>query len=148
MKKVLLSVSIILFLLVFAPFNMIAQESSQQENGQLVDRIAAVVGDQIILLSDVRSQLRNLMIARNMDSNTSETILQSLLREVLQDMINEQLLIVKAAQDSIEVDQRQVDILEKERLTEIRSNYTPEQLEELGLTEQQLFIDHILKNFT
>ena len=78
------------------------------------------------------------MIAKNMDSNTSENVLQSLLYEVLQDMINEQLLLVKAAQDSIEVDLQQVDILEKQRLAEIRSNYTPEQLEELGLTEQQL----------
>jgi len=138
MSKVLLSVLILLIFLVIAPFNMIAQENSQQENGQLVDRIAAVVGDQIILLSDVRSQLRNLMIAKNIDSNTSETVFQSLLSEVLQDMINEQLLLVKAAQDSIEVDLQQVDMLEKQRLAEIRSNYTPEQLEELGLTEQQL----------
>ncbi len=138
MKKVLLSVLIILIILVIAPCNMIAQEENQQPNKQLIDRIAAVVGNQIILLSDVRTQLRNLMIARNMDSNTSEKVLESLLLEVLQDMINEQLLIVKAAQDSIEVDQRQVDILEKQRLAEIRSNYNPEQLEELGLTEQQL----------
>lgn len=138
MKKVLLSVLVILIFLVIAPCNMIAQEDNQQGNRQIVDRIAAVVGNQIIMLSDVRTQLRNLMIAKNMDNNTSENVLQSLLYEVLQDMINEQLLLVKAAQDSIEVDLQQVDILEKQRLAEIRSNYTPEQLEELGLTEQQL----------
>ena len=59
MKKVLLSVLVILVFLVIAPCNMIAQEDNQQGNRQIVDRIAAVVGNQIIMLSDVRTQLRN-----------------------------------------------------------------------------------------
>lgn len=102
-----------------------------------------MVGNHIILLSDVREKINLVMMARNMDSNTPNNILQSLLRETLRDMINEQLLLVKANQDSIEVDLREVDQLEKENITNLKTQFGSDEafnkvLGNAGLTEQQL----------
>ncbi|MFC1552122.1 peptidylprolyl isomerase [Candidatus Latescibacterota bacterium] len=137
MKKALAAFILLIIILSF-PVNSMAQGYVPAENEQLVDKVVAVVGDQIILLSDLRQQINNLMLAKNMDLNTPENILQSLFREVLQDMINEQLLLVKAAQDSIEVDYHQVDQIEREQLEKIRGSTTPEDLAKIGLSEQQL----------
>lgn len=142
MKKVMLPVLIILIFLVLQPGNMITQENNIKESRQLIDRVAAVVGDEIILLSDVRQKIRVLMIAKNMDENISNSQLQSLLREAVQDMVNEQLILIKAAQDSIDIDLKQVDLIEKERMTELKKQLGSDEafikaLEEAGLTEQQ-----------
>ncbi|MFC1650389.1 peptidylprolyl isomerase, partial [Candidatus Latescibacterota bacterium] len=137
MKKACLLLILSIIILSF-PLNIKAQDNPTDVEAQLIDKVVAVVGNKIILLSDLRQQINNLMLAKNMDLNTPESILQSLFREVLQDMINEQLLLVKAAEDSIEVDLRQVDTLEKDQLTKIRANTTPEDLEKIGLSEQQL----------
>ena len=120
-----------------------AAQTTTYQDGQLLDRIVAVVGDDIILLSDVRQKINNLMMQRNIDKNTPPQVMQSLFREVLQDMVNDKLLLVKAAQDSIVVDLRQVDLMEKEQLTTIRQQYETNEafeqaLEEFGMTEQQL----------
>jgi len=141
-KKVMLSVLMILVFLVLQPDNIMAQENNMEQNRQLVDRIVAVVGNEIILLSDVRQKIRVLMMAKNMDENISDSQFQSLLREALQDMVNEHLLLIKAAHDSLDVDVKQVDILEKERMTELKRQLGSEEafaqaLEEAGLTEQQ-----------
>jgi peptidyl-prolyl cis-trans isomerase SurA len=137
MKKAFAAVLLLIIILSF-PVAITAQGYVPAENEQLIDKVVAVVGDQIILLSDLRQQINNLMLEKNMDLNTPEHILQSLFREVLQDMINEQLLLVKAAQDSIEVDYQQVDMIERQQLEGIRGSTTPEELAKVGLTEQQL----------
>ncbi len=141
-EKVMYSLLLVIFLF-FHPGGLIAAENNVSTNGQLVDRIMAVVGDEIILLSDVRRKISALMMSRNMNENTPANVIESLFREVIQDMVNEQLLLVKAAQDSIEVDMRQVDLLEKDQLAEIKREYGSDEafsnaLQEFGLTEQQL----------
>ncbi len=141
-KKVMLPVLMVLFFLIYQPGNIMAQEDTLNLNSQLVDRVVAVIGDEIILLSDVRQKIQVLMMAKNMDENISNNQFQSLLREALQDMVNEQLLFIKAAQDSIDVDLKQVDLLERERMTELKRQLGSDEafnnaLEEAGLTEQQ-----------
>ncbi len=143
MKKIMFPVVIVMILLDFQPVRLMAEEDNQLKNRQLIDKVAAVVGNHIILLSDVREKINLLMMARNMDSNTPSNILQALLRETLRDMINEQLLLVKANQDSIEVDLREVDQLEKENITNLKTQFGSDEafnkvLENAGLTEQQL----------
>ena len=143
MKKIMFPVVIVMILLVFQPVRLMAEEDNQLKNRQLIDKVAAVVGNHIILLSDVREKINLLMMARNMDSNTPSNILQSLLLETLRDMINEPLLLVKANRDSIEVDLREVDRLEKENITNLKTQFGSDEafnkvLENAGLTEQQL----------
>lgn len=143
MKKIMFPVVIVMILLVFQPVRLMAEEDNQLKNRQPVDKVAAVVGNHIILLSDVREKINLLMMARNMDSKTPSNKLQSLLQETLRDMINERLLLVKATQDSIEVDKREVDRLEKENITNLKTQFGSDEafnnaLKDAGLTEQQL----------
>jgi peptidyl-prolyl cis-trans isomerase SurA len=121
------------------PLYASAQDFVHGEDEVLKDKIVAVVGDEIILLSDLWNQLRNMLLERGqtMDS-LPPNIVESYMKEVLNDMINEQLLLVKAAQDSIEVDYRQVDLIEQQQLSTILGSYNEEELANHGLTMQQL----------
>ena len=75
----------VFILIIIATWCLLSSVSAYCQDAQLVDRIVAVVGDHIILLSDVRLQIRNLMIAKNMDENVPNNVLQSMFREVIQD---------------------------------------------------------------
>lgn len=109
----------------------------------MVDRIVAVVGDQIILLSDVQQKMRQEMINRRYNSNTTPQILQRLQNEILRGMVDDNLLHTKADLDSIVADPRDVDQFFNEHMTELKKNLGSEEkyqeaLTELGMTEQQL----------
>lgn len=138
MKKVLFAFIALIFFLAFQTGVI-----SAKEEDQFVDRIVAVVGDEIILLSEVRQQISNVMMARKMDINkTSQSEIQAVFSEVIRDMVNDHLLIEKAKKDSIEVDLRKVDQLGKERKAEIIRQHGSEEafakvLQETGLTMQQ-----------
>ncbi len=110
---------------------------------EMVDRVVAVVGDQIILLSEVRRQLEAQMMERNLDYSTSREVLADLQSEVVEAMVNEQLLQVKAQRDSIVPDQRDIDMFAKNEYARIRKQFPDDvsfqkALEDVGLTEQQL----------
>lgn len=109
----------------------------------MVDRVVAVVGDQIILLSDVQQKMRQEMINRKYNSNTSPQILHRLQTEILRGMIDDNLLHTKAERDSIIADPRDVDQFFNEHMTDLKQNLGSEEnyqeaLTELGMTEQQL----------
>jgi peptidyl-prolyl cis-trans isomerase SurA len=143
MKRFFLA--IIAFLFISAslfPINNYAQQLPEPWKENLIDRIVAVVGNEIILLSDVRRQINVTMMARKLDTNIPDRQFQSLFREVLIDMVNEKLLLKKAAEDSIEIDLKQLDLLEKKELTERMEVFGSKEeflkaLNESGLTEQQ-----------
>ncbi len=128
-----------LTVLMSIPLYSVGQEFVHGDNEVLKDKIVAVVGDEIILLSDLWQQLNNMLLEQGQTiENLPSSVVETKMREVLQDMINEQLLLVKAAQDSIEVDYRQVDLIEQEQLRNILGSTTEEDLEKYGLTMQQL----------
>ena len=95
-----------------------SQQLTEPWKENLIDRIVAVVGNEIILLSDVRRQINITMMARKLDTNIPDRQFQQLFREVLIDMVNEKLLLRKAAEDSIQIDLKQLDLLEKQELTQ------------------------------
>ena len=109
----------------------------------MVDRIVAVVGNEIILLSDVQQKMRQEMINQRLDSNTSTQVLQRLQNEILRGMIDDNLLLAKAARDSIIADPRDVDQFFNERIIELKQTLGSEEkfqeaIMENGMTEQQL----------
>ncbi len=129
--------------MVFMNGIVLAQTTDNYADNQVVDQVAAVVGDHIILLSDVQRQVSAQMMARNMDEKTSGQEVQKLLEEVLQDMVNENLLLVKATQDSIQVDTSVAADLEKQQFASLRAQYNSDEefamaLQEYGITEPQL----------
>ncbi len=69
---------------------------------QRVDRIAAVVGDSIIFLTDLEEQLLRLEAA-GQPIPTDATEREALRREILEGLVNEQLLLQAAARDTMVV---------------------------------------------
>ncbi|MCE5251021.1 peptidylprolyl isomerase [bacterium] len=110
---------------------------------QMIDRVVAVVGDEIILLSDVQHNLNVQMMNRNLSMNSSPQVLRQLQHEVLRDMINQKLLLEKASRDSIVADPRDIDLFMNEHLANLKQQLGTEEayqeaLRENGFTEQQL----------
>lgn len=109
----------------------------------VVDRIVAIVGDQIILLSEAQRQLEAQMMERNLDRNSPPQVLSDLQHEVVDAMVNEELLQVKAKQDSIVADARDIDAFAKSEYARIRKQFPDDDefqktLAQAGLTDQQL----------
>lgn len=78
---------------------------AQIEEGMPVDKIAAIVGNEVIMMSDVKGQL--IMISQqNPSVNPNDPKAFAML---LDEMINEKLLITKAIEDSIVVSDEQID---------------------------------------
>ncbi len=110
---------------------------------KMVDRVVAVVGDQIILLSEVQRQIEAQMMERKLDLNSSPQVLASLQREVIDAMVNEELLQVKAEKDSIVASPTDIDSFAKNEYSRIRKQFPDDEgfqkaLSDVGLNDQQL----------
>lgn len=123
-------------------FLLILQGSVQAEP-KMVDRVVAVVGDQIILLSEVQHQIEAQMMERKLDLNSSPQALAALQQEVVDAMVNEELLQVKAERDSMIADPKDIDSFAKNEYARIRKQFPDDvsfqkALDDVGLNEQQL----------
>jgi peptidyl-prolyl cis-trans isomerase SurA len=70
---------------------------------QVLDRIVAVVGDDMILQSQLEQQIQFFVLNNKVDPNTP-----GLREQVLQSMINEKLIVAKAIEDSVVVSEEEV----------------------------------------
>ena len=77
MTKIRCSTVISVCFLVFLAGTALAAE-------HVVDRIVAVVGEEIILLSDIQQKMGFIMMNRNLDENSPPQVLRALQNEVLQ----------------------------------------------------------------
>lgn len=76
---------------------------------QVVDGIAAVVGNEIILKSEVDQFAQSQAIRLRIDPNRSPSRFESLWRNTLKTMIDQKILLDRADIDSIEVSEREVE---------------------------------------
>jgi len=115
---------------------------------ELVDGVAAVVGDYPVLRSQVEEQFTLLAPRLQIDPNDSSQANQ-LRREILDKLIHERLLKVEAEGLGIEVDQKQVDAGVEEEIQANRDRLGDEgfasQLLAEGLTEDELRSDYATK---
>jgi peptidyl-prolyl cis-trans isomerase SurA len=74
---------------------------SHAQNKKLVDQVAAVVGDKIIMQSDVENQVLQFKAQGNTQSN--------LKCQVLNELISQKILLIQAEKDSLEVSPNQVE---------------------------------------
>ncbi len=103
-----------------------------QSEGDVVDRVIAVVGDEIILESEVFQNAQAIALQQGLSDYQDPEKFTQLKREVLQEMINQKVLLAKAREDSIEVEKRNVDRELENRLQTIIQNVgSEEKLEEL-----------------
>lgn len=79
--------------------------SAQINQGEVMDRVVAIVGNEIILQSDIIGQIA-LMAQQDPKLNPRDP---ALYQELLDAMINEKLLVTKAIEDSVVVSEEQID---------------------------------------
>ncbi|MDP6776415.1 MAG: peptidylprolyl isomerase [Candidatus Latescibacteria bacterium] len=105
---------------------------------QMADRIVAVVDDQIVLQSEVINNLRVVAMQQgeNLKSILSDrTRAQEKIDAILRGMVDEKLMIAKAEEDTIEVDEERVEEAVREELRQIKAQYGDEAFAEQLLRE-------------
>lgn len=111
-------------------------------SAQVMDRIVAVVGDEIILLSELQARLQLASIQMQIKPDDVEA-LNKLRGPILQELVNEKLILVQARRDSIKVDPQEVDGALEAQIQRIKEQLGSEeafqeQLASEGLTLQLL----------
>lgn len=114
------------------PRNVAAQE--------VLDRIIAVVGDRIILQSELFQYSYSLAIQMGIDPQKDQAKLEELRGETLQNLVSQKVLLVKADEDSITVSDKQVDALLEQQINQmVQQAGSEEKVEEFfGLTLRQI----------
>jgi peptidyl-prolyl cis-trans isomerase SurA len=75
---------------------------------QLVDGIAAIVGEDIILYSEMNQYAFEMAQQNGIDPGKNPQVFNSLQRRALKDMINSKILLLQAQADSVEVNERNI----------------------------------------
>jgi peptidyl-prolyl cis-trans isomerase SurA len=117
--------------------------TSFSRSQEVLDRIVAVVGDQIILESELDAQLALYATQFGVDLKDEEKQ-KELEKELLDQMINDNLLLIQAQKDTtIEVTPKEVETAVEEQLKKVKSQFSSEeafqdQLKAERLTENEL----------
>jgi peptidyl-prolyl cis-trans isomerase SurA len=129
--------NLFLFFLIFLTLSF---HSFSQE---ILDRIVAVVGDKIILESELNFQLQ-LYQAQLSKRLTSQEELNNLKKDLLDQMINDKLILIQAEKDTLlKVTSQEINEALERHLKEIKNQFPSEEafqreLEAEGLTEKNL----------
>ena len=110
---------------------------------QIIDRIVAVVGEEIILLSELDVALHQAIIQFELDPKEDEETIEQLTTNILNQMIDEKVLLVKAKEDTIEVKDSEVEHTLENRIRQTIEQYGSEEafnseLQKYGLTLKDL----------
>ena len=121
---------------------LLCSAPSNARAAELIDRIVACVDNYVILWSELNYRLRFEMEALNLTVYSPPDSIETLRLQVLKDMVDEQVLILKAQKDSIQVDPTEIEEMLRQQFRMARSNMSDsefeEMLERVGLTERQL----------
>ena len=100
---------------------------AQGDTTFVIDRVAAVVGNQPILTSQVEEQLFTLLSGRNAPALRTAADTAALRQRLLEDLINEELLIQEALRDTaIKVTDQEVSDGVNQRMRSVRARFTSE----------------------
>jgi peptidyl-prolyl cis-trans isomerase SurA len=127
------------FLLILSLFLLVGLSQGQE----VLDRIVAVVGNEIILESELKTQVTLYATQFGIDPADKEQQKQ-IESELLEQMINDNLLLIQAQRDTtIEVTTKEVESAVKEQMEKVKSQFSSEaafrdQLKAEGLTENEL----------
>ena len=95
-KYIIMGLSVLLF-------------GSQQQNQQKIDGVAAVVGDKVVLSSDVNQSLAMAVFQQKLDPRKDGEIIQALKENIINTIVNRKVVLIMAELDSVEVDEKEVD---------------------------------------
>ena len=82
---------------------------SQNTVGQKIDGIAAVVGDRVVLMSDVNQSLAMAVFQQKLDPRKDGLKIQRLKNDIINTIVNRKVVLIMAELDSVEVDDKEVD---------------------------------------
>lgn len=105
--------------------------SGAARSQQTIDGIAAVVGNEIILVSDLNSSIAQYGFQNKVNVYKDPVLLKTLSHQMLQRMIDEKVLLIKAEEDTIKADEDRVEqILTQQINNFIQQVGSQEKLEE------------------
>jgi peptidyl-prolyl cis-trans isomerase SurA len=113
---------------------------------QVMDRIVAVVGDEIILLSEVEARLQLASMQLQVDPEDTEAM-GRLRRALLQDLVDEKLILVQARRDSIQVTGEEIDNALTVQIGQIKKQLGSEEAFQKQLTAEGLTLQDLKKRF-
>ncbi len=109
---------------------------------ELIDRIVATVDNHTILWSELNYRLRFEAEQRGLSVFAESEQIKALRRDILEAMIDEQVLVLKAKQDSIQIDPTEVEEMLGQQFQLAKSSMSDgefeQMLERVGLSERQL----------
>ena len=116
--------------------------TATSRSGQLIDGIVAVVGDEIILYSELESQLQLLAMQGKVDLKDSSEV-KRLRKKVLEEMVNDKVLLVEAKRGTLEVAPKEVNQALDEQLQKVKGQFSSpaefqRELAREGLTWEKL----------
>ena len=126
---------LVIFCFLFLPSIIFAQES--------LDQIVAIVGKDIILESELKTQLEFYLAQTGKKINNPEELGQ-LRKKLLDQMINDRLLLAKAEKDTLlKINEKEIEQTLEDQLSKIKSQFPSEEafqkeLKTEGLTEAEL----------
>ena len=83
----------------------------QQVGGgpQKVDGVAAIVGERVVLLSDVNQSLAMAVFQQKLDPQKDGVLIRELKNNIINTIVNRKVILAMAELDSVEVDEKEVD---------------------------------------
>lgn len=115
--------------------------------GQMVDKIVAVVGDEVILASELVSQLQLVTLQSGLRPQT-QAELDSLQVQVLDQMVSDRLFLLAAREDtSISVRSEEVDAALDEQVSRISQNFDSYEEFQQALTAEGMTIRELKKRY-
>ena len=114
-----------------------------QAEPMLLDRIVAVVDNDIVLQSDVEKRMHAELMGRGVNVRQAPPAqLQDMFNQILENEIQEKLLLAKAREDSIVVDNDMIEEFVRAEIRRLKEHHGEEvfkeELERQGLTERQV----------
>jgi len=121
--------------------------SSAYAQRETVDKIVAVVGDQVILASELAGQIQFTALQTGRQPR-SESEVEELQNEVLDQMISDQLFLIAARLDTtINVRNEEVEMALDERVATISKNFPTEQAFLDALAAEEITLRELRKRF-
>ena len=106
---------------------------AQSPVGQKIDGVAAVVGDRVVLMSDVNQSLAMAVFQQKLDPRTDGLKIQELKDNIINTIVNRKVILIMAELDSIEVDDKEVDRTLQQQIDNIIQQAGSEEAAEVAL---------------
>ena len=107
----------------------------QQVGGgpQKVDGVAAIVGEKVVLLSDVNQSLAMAVFQQKLDPRKDVLLIQELKNNIINTIVNRKVILAMAELDSVEVDEKEVDRTLQQQIDNIVQQAGGEEAAEVAL---------------